>query len=139
MSEKHLSDEWLSYMVTTKFSWWLQPFLDKENLFQSAEPLYALDLEFMQDIEAKPGYERHGGCIVIDKTRVVGIILHGKRYVSADPEWECVKYKLRATSFFFATLHHTSYHLRECGKFFTATHRFLPRTHPLNQLLLRFF
>lgn len=137
--EHHLSDEWLHYMVRTKFSPWLSHFNDKSSMFNGKPltgPAFALDLEFMHELPIKPGYERHGGKIIINDSSVLGIIHHGKTYSTSDADWELAKYKFRTCGFVWATLLHTIYHVRETAKFFTATHLFLPHTHPLNQFLL---
>jgi len=131
-SDEHLSDEWLHHMLLTKFSLWLEPNVSSAG----GKPQYKFDLEFMSQLEAPPGYERHGGKVVIDESRVLYITHHGKDYFPEDPGWELVKYKVRACSFSWATLLHTALHARESAKLFTATYQFLPRTHPLRVLLL---
>ncbi len=131
-SDEHLSDEWLHYMISTKFSLFLEP----NDNSSSDTPEYKFDLEFMSSLEAAPGYERHGGKVVIDESRVRYITRHGKDYYPGDPDWELVKYKVRACSFAWVTLLHAALHLREAAKLFTATYRFLSPAHPLRALLL---
>lgn len=134
--EEHLGDAWLHYMVTSKFSPWLEPNAPGGLPSSTGKPEYALDLEFMRDLEAAPGYERHGGKVVVDDARVLYITHHGKTYFPDDPAWELVKYKFRACSFAWVTLLHTVLHVREAAKLFTATYRYVPHTHPLHALLL---
>ncbi len=133
--EEHLSDEWLHHMICSKFSLWLEP-NDQTDARDGEKGVYKFDLEFMRELEAAPGYERHGGKVVIDESRIRYITHHGKNYFPGDAEWECVKYKVRACSFAWVTLLHTVLHVREAAKLFTATHQFLPHTHPLYALVL---
>ncbi len=134
--EEHLGDAWLHYMLVSKFSLWLEPHTPEGGAAADAKPQYVLDLEFMRELDAAPGYERHGGRVVIDDTRVLCITLHGRMYRPGDPAWELVKYRFRACSFAWVTLLHTVLHVREAAKLFIATYRFLPHTHPLHALLL---
>jgi predicted alpha/beta hydrolase len=131
-SDEHLSDEWLHHMICTKFSLWLEP----NTGSNSDKSEYKFDLSFMSGLEAAPGYERHSGKVVIDESKVLYITHHGKDYFPKDPDWELIKYKVRAASFAWVTLLHAALHLRESAKLFTATYQFLSPTHPLRILLL---
>lgn len=135
--EEHLGDAWLHHMVTSKFSLWLEPNAPGDGpASPRGKPEYKVDLEFMRELAAAPGYERHGGKVVLDEDGVRYITHHGRNYFPGDPDWELVKYKFRACSFAWVTLLHTVLHVREAAKLFTATHRFIPHTHPLHALLL---
>jgi len=131
--EEHLSDAWLHHMMVTKYSLWLEP---EPASSRAGKQSYAFDLEAMQEVEEAPGYERHGGKIVLDDERILHITHHGRDYFPGDAEWELVKYKVRASGFAWITLLHSVLHVREAAKLFTATYRFLPRTHPLHTMLL---
>lgn len=132
--EKHLSDEWLHYMITSKLAFMLKPTVNKTQ--NETEETFELDLEFMQQLPVAKGYERHGGKVTVSRSHLLSVTHHGITYFPSDPKWELVKYKFRVCAFAWATLLHTTYHMREGAKLFLATHRCISKTHPLHQLFL---
>ncbi|KAG9401114.1 hypothetical protein AC1031_009872 [Aphanomyces cochlioides] len=102
---------------------------------------YAVLLDFMRDLEIRPGYAKYGADVFFDKHgKVVKIVRGGKTYRPDDTEWEYVKFCFRSSLITKVTAidHLLGIHSTVANYLTTANREQLPVDHPLRRLIKPF-
>ncbi|KAF0693853.1 Aste57867_15221 [Aphanomyces stellatus] len=102
---------------------------------------YGLLLNFMAQLEVRPGFATYGADAFFDQQgNVVKIVRQNATYVPGDDQWEYIKFAFRCSLIVRVTAvdHLLGIHITVANYLTTATREQLPPAHPLRRLLKPF-
>ncbi|KAH9098988.1 hypothetical protein LEN26_016482 [Aphanomyces euteiches] len=102
---------------------------------------YAVLLDFMRDLEVRPGYAKFGADVFFDKHgKVIKIVRSGNTYHPGDDDWEYVKFCFRSSvkAKVTAVDHLLGIHCTVANYLTTANRELLPVDHPIRRLIKPF-
>ncbi|KAF0696554.1 Aste57867_12702 [Aphanomyces stellatus] len=102
---------------------------------------YALKLNFMDELDVRPGFAKYGADAYFDKSgRVVKLVRQGQTYGPRSDNWDYIKMAFRGSLMTKVTAidHLMGLHMTVGNYFVTGSREQLPPDHPLRRLLKPF-